>query len=448
MEIDQDLTAEEISAIAEEAYIYSFPMMMGYRFGYPKYLQPTSPAYSGPPNAGPYGEAVTLDHTFRGVITPQCGHPVLVRIARLPGRTTGAVGPAVTDRYYVMQFEDLFGYNELFVGSRATGSKAGTYFLTGPGWDGDVPSGFSGSHRFETDLVFLLGRTQLLGADDTPALAEVMAQYRLEPYSVFTGGEAPELSPFDWPAWDDEASRDERFLEYLNALLPLCQPPHPDEVEIFARFARIGIGAGRPVDLAALPSETRAAIADGVARARQRLTAAAEGLGADINGWMSMAAFGDREAYGGNYLRRAAESMVGWGGNDKIEAYYPMARADADGNPFDGADNYQLRLETDPPVRAFWSVTMYDTSYDGTAGYMVENPIDRYLVSSVTEGLVRNADGSLTITLQHTEPSDPVERANWLPTPNGRFYLVMRLYWPEQDALDDTWVAPPVVRID
>jgi hypothetical protein len=139
--------------------------------------------------------------------------------------------------------------------------------------------------------------------------------------------------------------------------------------------------------------------------------------------------------------------MVGWGGNDQIEASYPMARTDGDGAPFDGNATYQLRLETDPPVHAFWSVTMYDTSYDGTAGYMVENPIDRYLINSTTEGLVRDDDGALTITMQRDEPEDATDRANWLPTPDGRFYLVLRLYWPESAALDGTWVPPPVIRI-
>ena len=160
-----------------------------------------------------------------------------------------------------------------------------------------------------------------------------------------------------------------------------------------------------------------------------------------------MNAFGNREAYAGDYLRRATESMVGWGGNDRIEASYPIARVDADGDPFDGNNKYQLRLETEPPVRAFWSVTMYDTSYDGTAGYLVENPIDRYLINALTEGLVRDGDGGLTITMQCTEPTDPVERANWLPTPDGPFYLALRMYQPEPAALDGTWVVPPVTRV-
>jgi hypothetical protein len=446
--IDPGLSQAEISSIAKDAYIYSFPMMMGYRYGYATFLQPASPAYRGPANVGPLGEAATLDYTFREVISPNADTPYSFALLDFRSGPLVLSVPAVTDRYFVMQFEDLYGQNDFYVGSRATGSAAGSFFLTGPGWDGDVPDGFSGSHRFETDLVFLIGRTQLLGPDDRPALADIMAQYRLEPYGVFVGGDAPPLPPFDWPLWDDEASRDERFLRYLNGLLPLCQPPHSDEVELLDRFARIGVGPGNPVDTTALSSETRAALADGVANAREELAERSERLGEDINGWRSMKAFGNREAYAGDYLRRAAESMVGWGGNDAIEAYYPMARVDRDGNPFDGSGKYQLRLETDPPVRAFWSVTMYDTSYDGTAGYLVENPIDRYLVNERTEGLIRSDDGSLTITMQRDQPEDPVERANWLPTPDGRFYLALRLYWPEPSALDGTWVAPAVVRVD
>ena len=91
---------------------------------------------------------------------------------------------------------------------------------------------------------------------------------------------------------------------------------------------------------------------------------------------------------------------------------------------------------------------MYDTSYDGVAGYLVENPISRYLINSTTKGLIRDDDGALTITMQRDVPDDPTERANWLPTPDGEFYLILRMYWPKSAALDGTWTLPPVVRVD
>jgi hypothetical protein len=91
---------------------------------------------------------------------------------------------------------------------------------------------------------------------------------------------------------------------------------------------------------------------------------------------------------------------------------------------------------------------MYDRSYDGTAGYLVKNPINRYLINSTTEGLAYGEDGSLTITIQHKQPEGAAEKANWLPAPEGTFYLVLRVYWPEKAALDGTWTPPPVVRVD
>lgn len=443
----ESVTSLQVSAIASEAYIYAFPMLMGYRYGYATFLQPASPAYAGPANEGPFGEAVTLDHTFKGVITPNADTPYSFGLLDLRAGPVVLTVPEVSDRYYGMQFENLLGHNEFYVGSRTTGTNAGSYVLVGPRWDGEIPDGFAGRFRFETDLVFLIGRTQLLGSDDRDALSMVMTQYRLEPLEVYQGGEAPPLPPFDWPHWDDAASRDERFIGYVNSLLTFALPSHPDEEEMFERFAKIGIGPGLRFDAGSLSEERRTALAEGVASARTLIAEASESLGENKNGWMTMDPFGNHDFYDGDHMKRAAAAMVGWGGNDQAEAHYPMSRADADGNPFDGDAKYTLTLETPPPVNAFWSVTMYDTSYDGTAGYLVENPIDRYVINSTTENLVLDDDGGLTITMQHGEPTDPKEHANWLPTPKGRFYLALRMYWPQTAALDGTWKPLPVTRV-
>ena len=443
------ISLEEVQKIAEEAYIYAFPMLMGYRFAYATFLQPASPAYQGPPNAGPFGKAVTLDHTFKDVITPNADTPYSFGMLDLRGGPVVLTVPEVNGRYYVMQFEDLLGYNELFIGSRATGTAAGTYFLTGPSWTGDVPDGFTDSFQFETEWVFMIGRTQLLGADDQSALAEVMRQYKLESYADYQGGDAPSLPAVDWPQWDDEASRDERFISYVNALLPLCQPIHPDEAEMFERFAQIGIGAELPFDLETVDEARRDALAQGVASARTALADAPPTIGEMSNGWLVVSPFGDRKFYKkrGNLLR-AVGALIGWGGNDQIEAFYPQTHTDENGDPLDSANNYKLHLAVDPPVNAFWSVTMYDKSYDGTAGYLVKNEINRYLINATTEGLVRDADGGLTITIQRDKPEDPDQQANWLPAPEGKFYLTLRLYWPKPAALDGRWEPPPVVRVD
>ena len=80
--------------------------------------------------------------------------------------------------------------------------------------------------------------------------------------------------------------------------------------------------------------------------------------------------------------------------------------------------------------------------YDGKTQLLIENPIDRYLINSpMLPELKKNADGSLTLYIQKDEPTDPVQKANWLPAPDGPIYMVMRLYWPKEAALNGSWVA-------
>lgn len=438
---------DEIRAIAEEAYAFCFPMLMGYRYAFATFLVPSLPSYKGPLNTM-LGEAVTLDHTFRNVITPNADTPYSMAALDLRAEPVVIEAPEVRDRYYVLQLEDLYGTNAHYVGSRATGSGPGRYLAVGPRWEGAAPEGYDAVLPFETDLVLIIGRTQTFGPEDLDATAAVMAGYRVAPLSEVEGTPPPPPPPaVDWPVWNDDASRDERFIGLVNPLLTLCQPTHPSEVGLFERFAGIGLAPGAEFDADALDDGTRRALRAGVDAARAAMADKVAHLGASVNGWSAVDALGGRDFFDGDYLLRAAGAMAGWGGNDKVEAYYPMARVDGEGRPLDGAHRYRLVLATDPPARAFWSVTMYDTSYDGVAGYLVENPIGRYLINSTTEGLVRDDDGSLTIVIQHDEPDSPADRANWLPAPAGPFYLAMRIYWPEPPALDGTWEPPPVERL-
>ncbi|HSG85620.1 MAG TPA: DUF1254 domain-containing protein, partial [Candidatus Limnocylindrales bacterium] len=386
----------ELVEAARDAYVLFFPMLMGYRYLFGGFLVPQLPSHRAPLNTLG-GKPRTLDHTFREVITPNADTPYSMAALDLRAEPMVLSVPAVTDRFYHFQLEDLWGQNVHYVGVRATGTGPGTYLIAGPGWEGDAPADVDAVLRFETDVVFIIGRTQLLGADDVETLGAIMAAYDLRPLSTHTGGPAPIQEPFAWPVWNDEASRDERFIGYANALLPLCRPFHDEDVPHLERFARIGIGAGQPFDTEALDEGTRSAIRAGVAEARAAIEARVGALGRKANGWGMTEVFGDRAWYGGDYLLRAAGAMIGWGGNDVSEALYPLAREDADGEPLRGDRRYRIRMTSLPPAKAFWSVTMYDTSYDGVAGYLVENPIDRYLINPTTQGLVRAEGGSLTI---------------------------------------------------
>lgn len=442
------MNTDHVSTIAEEAYLYAFPMLMGYRFLFGSYLAKGAPSYRTPINTMT-SDSHSLDWQFKDVISPNADTPYSFAALDLRSEPYVLSVPEVTDRYYVIQLEDLLGFNEHYVGTRVTGTEAGSYLLVGPRWSGDKPGGVKQVLQFETDIVFIIGRTQLLGPDDVPALKAVQEGYKLRPLSEFAGTPPlPPPPPVDWPVWNDDASRDERFIGYTNFLLTFCEPIHDDDLELMQRLREIGIEPGAAFDVDALDPDVRAEISAGVQSARARMEAAAVAIDSFETGWSDTDAFGDRAFYAGDYFKRAAMAMFGWGGNDRIEAYYPMLHVDAEGELLDGSKHaYTLTWETDPPTHAFWSVTIYDKSYDGTAGYLVKNPIDRYLINSTTEGLVRGEDGSLTIYIQNERPEDEAEAANWLPAPDEPFYLVLRNYYPDEKALDGSWVPPAIVKV-
>jgi hypothetical protein len=93
-----------------------------------------------------------------------------------------------------------------------------------------------------------------------------------------------------------------------------------------------------------------------------------------------------------------------------------------------------------PPVRGFWSLTMYDANY-----FFVSNPINRYSISA-RQSLKTNSDGSTDLYIQKDSPGPDLE-SNWLPAPSGKFILMLRAYRPNENSpsiLDGSWTIPPV----
>ena len=131
--------------------------------------------------------------------------------------------------------------------------------------------------------------------------------------------------------------------------------------------------------------------------------------------------------------------------NTAAEAIYPGALVDDGGAPLTGGARYTYRFAPGqlPPVDAFWSLTMYELP----ASLLVANPIDRYLINSaMLPELITDADGGYTLYLQHESP-DPQRQPNWLPAPAGPFLVALRLYLPQQSALEGRWAAPKPVRV-
>lgn len=432
------VSAADARAIAKEAYIYGFPMVDYYRIMWAYFVDETDRQYKGPPN-GLYSEANVYTPADTAVQTPNSDTPYSFTWLDLRAEPIVLTLPQIeADRYFSVQLVDAYTHNFDYLGTRATGNDGGSFLIAGPGWTGETPDGVTKVIRSETDFVLAIYRTQLFGTDDIDNVRAIQADYALAPLSGFAGTPAPAAAtPVNFPT--PLSAADERTsLELFNLLSFILQyvPVLPDEKDLRDRFAQIGIVPGETIDFAALPGEMaealKAGMADGQAEidARRAVTANSGNL------------FGTRAFLNGDYVNRAVGAQMGILGNSKEEAFYGLFAVSEDGQPLSGDKSYVIRFEKGqlPPAKAFWSLTMYDLPDQ----FLVANPIDRYLINSpMLPDLVTGDDGSTSIYLSATQPEGDMAR-NWLPTPEGPFMVVLRVYYPEASVLDGTWQQPEV----
>jgi hypothetical protein len=446
-----DLTPAEARAVAEEGFIYGLPIVMNYSAMYEIGIDKTSSQFLAPFNQIK-NEARVYTYKDTAVVTPNSDTPYSVLWLDLRAEPIVLSVPAVPkERYYTAQLIDGNTFNYGYIGSRSTGSDAGDYMVAGPDWKGETPAGIKKVFRSSTQQSVAIYRTQLFNPEDMPNVVKIQAGYKVQPLSAYLKQPAPPAAPaINFPKINKEMVKT-GFFEYVAFALQFA-PPGPEEKEIRAKLARLGVEAGKPVDFKNLSPEQKEAIAAGMKEGEAKVKEFAASGVKKINGWNIGDWFGDRAFYNGDWLKRAAAAVGGIYGNDSIEATYPMSKTLADGEPLDGSKHdYTLTFPAGqlPPVNAFWSVTMYD----GKSQLLIKNPINRYLINSpMLPNLKKNADGSLTLYIQKDSPGKDKE-SNWLPAPNDLIYLVMRLYWPKTEPPsilppgEGTWKPPGIVKV-
>lgn len=443
---------EETKAIAEEGFIYGLPIVMNYAAMYDFVIDKNSGQYKAPLNEI-HNEHRVFTYKDTTVVTPNSDTPYSLVWFDLRAEPMVLSVPAVEkNRYYSVQLCDGNVFNYGYIGSRATGNQPGDYLVVGPDWTGETPAGIKKVFNSSTQFSMAIYRTQLFNSEDMPSVEKIQAGYRVEPLSAYLGKTTPPAAPIiDFPKINKEMVKD-NFFAYLDFALQFA-PAGPEEQEIRAKLAKIGIGTGKTFDFKDLSLEHKAEVGLGMKEGEKKVDAKVKNLGKNFNGWEISSPFGDRDFYKGDWLLRAAAAKAGIYGNDSVEATYPMTRELPNGETLDGSKhNYALTFKAGelPPVNAFWSVTMYD----GKTQLLIKNPINRYLINSpMLTDLKKNEDGSLTIYIQKNSPGSDKE-SNWLPAPDGPIYMAMRLYWPKVEppsvlpAGKGTWSPPAVVKVD
>ncbi len=436
--------------IAEAGFIYGLPIVMNYAVMYEYAIDRSSGQFKAPFNQLK-NEPNVFTYKDTAIVTPNSDTPYSFAWLDLRAEPIVLSIPAVDPkRYYSVMLCDGNTYNYGYIGTRATGSEAGEYMVVGPDWKGATPPGIKKVFRSSTQFSLVGYRTQLFNSDDLDGVKKVQAGYKVQPLSSYLNKPPPPPAPaIDFPKIDKELVKT-NFFEYLDFALQFA-PPEANETAIRAQLARIGIGPGKTFNFKDLSLEDKLEVGLGMKEGQRKIDEAVANVGKSINGWRISSLPGDSAHYNGDWLKRSVAAQAGIYGNDAVEAMYPLTRLDAEGKTLDGSKhNYTLTFPPgqQPPVNAFWSLTMYD----GKSQLLIENPINRYLINSpMLPGMKKNADGSLTLYIQNKSPGADKE-SNWLPAPNGEIYLVMRLYWPKTEAPsvlpagDGTW-QPPGVKI-
>jgi hypothetical protein len=386
------------------------------------------------------------DDKFRAVVRPNADtlysilwfdvskEPLIVRV------------PASGDRYYLMPTLDM--WTDVFdsTGTRTTGTGEQLLVVAAPGWEGKLPANATLVHS-PTAIGWMIGRTQTNGKADYNAVHQFQAGFTATPLSQWGKAYQPPAGSIN-PDWDiatppviQVAKLDPAAYFSLFTELTKLNPPHTNDYAILNRMRRLGIEPGNPFTFESASPAIQQAITEGSAAAQKEIRARFREIGVATGGWRtSLTTVG---TYGPDYLGRAAVAFAGLGANTVEDAVYPTAVADADGHPFSSDKDYVLHFDKDklPPVRAFWSLTMYNDEQ-----FFAANSQNRYAIGD-RDPLKYNPDGSLDIYIQRQSPGVEKE-SNWLPTPaSGAFTMNLRLYWPQRQVLVGKWLPPAVTHV-
>jgi hypothetical protein len=438
---DSGISASDARAIAKEAYIYCFPMVMNYHTMYKQVIDKTSPDHRGDFNTVNSSKSVaTPDDKF--VVTPNSDTPYSYLWMDLRAEPVVITMPKIEPgRYYTTQLVDLYTYNFAYLGTRAFGNDGGVFVVAGPGWNGPTPGGVKAVIRTETQFAYGLFRTQLFKLADLANVNKIQAGYHAEPLSSLLHQTAPPpAAKVAWPKPTDDMSTSPSMFPLVNFLFQFC-PPNTSEKELLARFAKLNIGPDQTFDFGKFPPEIQQAIKDGIKDSGPDVAAVAQKINTDAISSGDM--FGARDFLKDNYLYRYVGAKLGLYGNSKQDALYFAYFADAKGQPLNASQSsYELRFAKDqlPPNKAFWSLTMYD----GKSQLLVANPLNRYLLNSTNlNSYEYDTDGSLTLHVSRTKPATAKE-SNWLPAPDGPFYCILRVYLPGDAVLNGSWKKPAI----
>jgi hypothetical protein len=366
--------------------------------------------------------------------------------------------PAISGRFYTLELLSPWTENFYNIASVSGPASTGTYNLTTggdfvvvpPGYQGTIPAGLRVVHS-PYSRVWIIGRTYVRGAADTPAVNAIQQQFTISPLSEW--GTSTPVTPEPGTgtptyATVPGAQPGEDPLDFYVALNRELQKfaPMAGDGPLLTKLRQIDVGPGlNPATDSHLSADVlrgmRDAVTQGPAKVKAELKQMYVTNSLQHNGYLVVGT----GSYGTDYRLRAIVDQIGLGANLPNVAVYPIAQTDRLLQTLTGANKYVLHIPAKqlPPVQGYWSLTMYDMG-----GFFVQNALGRYNLNQASN-FHRNADGSIDLYVQRTAPTSAAQRQNWLPAPAGAFRLMWRLYGlgsALSGVLSGTGWKPPAIQ--
>jgi len=440
------ITEEYAKHVGRDAYFWAWPMVNIYNRRLSSVGVKES-VRAGPLLASPLNQITMLtdylDPTERAVACPNQDVVYGLGLIALDISPVVVQVPDFGGRFWVYQIVDLRTDSFVQLGSMY-GTKPGFYLLVGPAWQGEVPKGVTKVFRAST-YTGLVGPRIAQNDDpaDKQAIQESLKGIVVYPLTDYDG----KFKTKDWaniprlpaPPQGEEEIRwvlPEKFADQLPIVLADA-PPLPGEEARYAQVLAV---------LKAIKSDPKlkAAFTAGAEESDRLLVTPLfqfRNYGQQLpHHWSTIS---NESAFGVDYFTRTAVAKSNILVNAPNETKYYYQDLDATGARLNNANKYTVTFPKDgtPPAHGFWSLSIYNEHH-----FFIANPINRFSVGTKNKDLKYNADGSLTIYVQTDEPTDPGQRANWLPAPKGDFSLYVRSYWPKPAILDGSWTPPAVLK--
>jgi hypothetical protein len=341
--------------------------------------------------------------------------------------------------------------------------KAGKYLFLPPGYEGDVPEGYT-VFRPETYRVWVFLRKT--PKNKSPEVVAQAAKEIREGLKVYRLTDAANPPAMEWVSGSSKAFNtihynNADFYDHMNKViqyesLGLMTP------DVRGLFASLGIEKGKPFN----PDDRmKAILADGVAIGNAQARAIVWYPRVDMN-MAGVQIYPDTDsarnmAYTGRNVHFNGEDGVTMSTDKRVSFHYPytavtpamaaprlgtgsdygIAFLDGDKQPFDGSKTYAIKLPPDAPIANFWAVTIYDTQ---TRSMLQTDQVNAG-IDSLQDGLRYNRDGSIDIYFAPEPP--PGYESNWVQTiPGKSWFTVLRMYSPLETWIDQSWRPSEVMR--